>query len=85
MDTMGLLLAGIGLIFWLSQLVNVAFTDGRYLRGPLRKLISFAVVLLLPVVGALAFLIWKRQIVAEVDATTRERQSRLLADAYGKQ
>ena len=84
MDTMGLLLAGVGLILWLSQLINVAFTDGRYLRSPLRKLIWFAVVLFLPVVGALCFFFWKRQAVADVREATRAKASQLLGGAYRK-
>jgi uncharacterized membrane protein len=82
MDTFGLVLAGIGLIFWLWQLISVAFTDGRYLRSPLHKLICFVVVAFVPVIGALAFFIWKRQAVARVEAETREHESMILAKAY---
>ena len=81
-DMIGLLLAGIGLIFWLWQLVSVAFMDGRYLRSPLHKLICFALVFFIPIIGALGFFIWKRQAVANADAETREKESRLAAAAY---
>jgi hypothetical protein len=35
-----------------------------------------------PVIGALAFFIWKRQAVARVEAETREHESMILAKAY---
>ena len=81
MDTITLVLMGIGLVFWLSQLVAVAFTDGRFIRHPLHKLLWFLVVLFGSVFGAAAFLVWKRQRVNDVAAETREAEARLVAEA----
>ena len=85
MDMLQLVLAGMGLILWLSQLINVAFTDGRILRSPKHKLMWFAIVLFFPVIGALFFIFWKRQVVTEVEAATRKNESTLLAKGYDKQ
>jgi len=82
MDNIKLVLISIGLVFWISQLIAVAFTDGRFLKSPLHKLTWFLVVLIGNVIGAATFLVWKRQKASAIAEKMRESESQMVAKAF---
>lgn len=47
--------------FWFIQLLGVMFQNLKYFENHTHKLLWFLVVFLVPLVGALWYMLWKRQ------------------------
>jgi nitrate reductase NapE component len=69
-------------LFWMFQIIRVLATDVDMFEDHKHKLLWFIVVVLVPVVGALWFAVWRHDTIARRVRQRAVDQVRMIAAAY---